>query len=65
MNTNELMTINIEYPRYSRKQSVSLSDESSWREVLDVVLYLIQMPGGYSIQKEQLIEWANESDEGI
>lgn len=47
---------------HGKTRSAELSDESTWSEVLDEVLALLQMPDGYSITGSRLIDWATETE---
>lgn len=63
MNKNKLTTVTYSTPRYKREYSFSISDESTWKEVLDVFVGIIQLPGGYTITREKLLEWVEECEE--
>jgi hypothetical protein len=62
MNKKHMVTITVSYPRYTKEISTSISDEATWMEVMDNVVAMLNMPDGYHITGEKLIEWAEETE---
>ena len=62
MNRNKLTTVTYSIPRYKREYSFSVSDTSTWKELLDNFVDMLQLPGGYVISRDGLMEWVEESE---
>ena len=60
---DKMVVVSIKYPRYYKEYSASISDESTWHELLDVVVGMLHLPGGYHITRDKLINWAKETEE--
>ena len=54
--------INISVESYGKKYSVEMSDCSTWPDVLDEFIRLLNGGVGYYITAEKLEEWAAETD---
>lgn len=62
MNKNKLTTVTYSTPRYQKAYSFSVSDEATWKELLDNFVNILQLPGGYVISRESLMDWVEESE---
>lgn len=56
----DTMIISIE--SYGKKYSVELSDCSTWKEVLNEFIPMLNGGVGYFISYDKLVEWAEETE---